>query len=210
MSNKKYIYNIRYFYNLKFYTCNFVYAPKYETEYIIFLFDKIMKIDKNIKYVFDICAGTGCIGIILKKKYFFLDIVLVDKNFYAIKCIKKNLKLYNLNISFFYKNIFEFLNVCCDVVVCNPPYICSNDIDKNVSNEIYNSLNGGINGNDFILKLLFFLNDIKYIIFELGSIEQFNLIENIILKENWKCIDFIKPYTNLKICFCIFEKIKIF
>lgn len=207
ITNKKikiYFYK-KYFYNFEFFSCKYVYGPKYETEYIIYLFQQILLKDKNINSIYDVCSGTGCIGITLKKLYKSKNISLIDKNKYAIQCINKNLKLHNLNTDIIHNDVFN-MELKADVIVCNPPYIKTKNIKENTLNEISVSLDGGENGINFTLKLFQISQNIKYIILELGSKEQMNdIINTEKILNKWNCIEKIKPYENIEICFCVFK-----
>ena len=198
-----------YFDSLEFFTNKFVYYSKHETEYIVSLFCNLISKQNNIYRVFDICAGNGCIGISIKKRYRDLEVILLDKNIYAIECIVKNIILHSVKINFFWQNVFCFSTIACDVVVCNPPYIESKVLEKQtLFQTIYDSLNGGVDGLEFILKLFLILKNVHYVILELGSVNQFRILEKKI-KNIWKCIEFFKPYEKSLVCFCTFKNLQI-
>ena len=193
----------RYFYDFIFFTSKFVYGPKYETEYIIFLFNRLVNKIK-IKNVYDICSGTGCLGLTIKLLYPNINVTLLDNNIYAIECIVKNTIFHNLLVSILYENIKTFNQVICDVIVCNPPYIDTCNVNKKYNKQIFLSLDGGNNkGTSFTNTTIVNIKQVKYFILELGDKEQLEII----LKKNKhiKCIDYIKPYDNMKICFCTLE-----
>ena len=199
----------KYFYNFKFYYSEFVYFPRYETENIIFLFEQYLQKDKNIVKVLDVGTGTGCIGITLKKLYPYLQIELCDINKFAIEHSLLNVTKHSLDINVYYKDFFKIENINTDVIVCNPPYICSEKVSKKENKFIQKSKDGGVNGTVFILKLMKKCTNVKYVILEIGSEQQFvKLCENTVMKK-WKCIKFLKPYNNAIVCFCIFQNLQI-
>ena len=196
---------IAYFYNYKFFTSKYVYGPKYETENIILLFKKLIeKYNKNRVIIYDLCSGSGCLGITIKKLYKNNIVKLVDNNIYAIYCMIKNIIEHNIDVSIEYENIFNISNHC-DIIVSNPPYIAKNLIKSGCNKYIHNSLNGGENSIDFIIKMFTYFNNVYFIILELGSDQQ--LLEINKIKHNFSCIFYYKPYNNAKICFCIFQNI---
>ena len=100
-----------------------VLIPRQETEEMVY---NIIKINLNNKKIVDMCSGSGCIGISIKKKYTNADVTCVDIDKKAIKLSEKNSKINNAKINFinediFNENIIEIGNF--DILVSNPPYI---------------------------------------------------------------------------------------
>ena len=100
-----------------------VLIPRQETEEMVY---NIIKINLNNKKIVDMCSGSGCIGISIKKKYTNADVTCVDIDKKAIKISEKNSKINNVKINFinediFNENIIEIGNF--DILVSNPPYI---------------------------------------------------------------------------------------
>ena len=100
-----------------------VLIPRQETEEMVY---NIIKINLNNKKIVDMCSGSGCIGISIKKKYTNADVTCVDIDKKAIKLSEKNSKINNVKINFinediFNENIIEIGNF--DILVSNPPYI---------------------------------------------------------------------------------------
>ena len=159
-----------------------------------------------IKNVFDVCAGTGCIGISLKKKYMNLNVTLLDVNPHAIDCINHNLYTHKLTCNVIHANAFDY-EVRCDVVVCNPPYVRTDFVLQDQNQYIHKSLYGGCDGLYFCKK---FLKNVsaKYVIFELGSMYQVDVFLIFCEKLKWKCVLKFKPYDNLHVCFVIIENSK--
>ena len=134
-------------------------VPRPETELLIY---KIVKYYKNKKInILDIGTGSGCILLsILKELKNSRGIGLdISKNAIRTAIINsKNLKLYNRS-KFKIFDINNFNLGKYDLIVSNPPYICSGDI-RNLSLDIRNfepliALNGGYDGLDLIKKVIY-------------------------------------------------------
>ena len=193
------IFKRAYFYGLKFYINDNVLSCRPETEILI---DKVLEncSDKDIK-VLDLCAGSGCIGITLKSLG-YNDVTCLDISKKACKVIKKNCKKLNQNVQVIRSNLFEKIHDKYDVIVSNPPYIKSSEIDK-LDNEVkyYDpiiSLDGGSDGLYFYKQIISnadkYLTEQGKILFEIGYDEAKSVCE-ILNKYNYNS-KVIKDYSN--------------
>lgn len=120
-------------------------TPRPETEYLA----QIIRDDnQNPKAVLDMCAGSGCIGLSLAKAGH--KVTLVDISRGAIKSIKKNAQINDLEVSVIRSDFFNKVTGKYDIIVSNPPYLDEGDM-KGVSVEVkkydpYIALFGGIDG----------------------------------------------------------------
>lgn len=111
--------------------------PRVETEGLVKLtYEKIIKNNLPHKYIADICSGTGCIAIYMKKKF-------SDSIVYAIE---KYVNTYEVGLENFKKNnveVIALLGSRCeplikrrlklDVLISNPPYVEKmDDIEEKV------------------------------------------------------------------------------
>lgn len=115
------------FYGLKIKVTKEVLIPRPETEILV---DKIVKEllteDLKNKVLLDLCTGTGCIGLALKKKFNDLTVYLSDLSEEALKIAKENGK--GLDVHYFHGDMFEpFSFQKFDYIVCNPPYISQDE-----------------------------------------------------------------------------------
>lgn len=108
--------------------------------------------------VLDLCAGSGCIGLAVAANVPQCRVVLADVSEDALRVCKQNVRRCGLNAQVVCMladakqppaaNLWDF-----DVIVCNPPYIPSADIDSlDVSVKDYEprlALDGGTDGLDF-------------------------------------------------------------
>lgn len=121
------------FLNCRFQVNSSVLIPRQETEILV---DKIIKIlskeeDLTNKTLWDICCGSGCIGISIKKQFPSLNVVLSDISPEAIEVAKKNAKLNAVDLSVLQGDLFEpFDKKKAHFIVCNPPYVAEEELDQ--------------------------------------------------------------------------------
>ncbi len=123
-------------------------SPRPETA---ILCEYVLKENHDLK-VLDMCAGSGCIGLALKKGGFD-DVTLCDVSSSALRMAKKNAKNNGLDVKFVKSNMFESIVKTYDIIVSNPPYIRRADI-KTLSKEVRKfdpklALDGGQDGLDY-------------------------------------------------------------
>lgn len=112
-----------------------VLIPRPETEELVQWICETIEVNKPHKIV-DICTGSGCIAIALKKYFATSHIYGTDISPPAIAMAQKNAALNGVEINFLANDIMAddektFLNQA-DVVVSNPPYVSVSD-KKNMS-----------------------------------------------------------------------------
>jgi release factor glutamine methyltransferase len=130
-----------YFYGLKFIVNNHVLIPRQDTEILIDFIIKKHKNEKNLK-ILDICSGSGCIAISLKKNLPTADIYAVELSDQAIEVMEQNCALNGTNdIKIFKHDVLSNdklpFDEGFDIVVSNPPYILESEkatMHKNVVN----------------------------------------------------------------------------
>ena len=131
--------------------------PRPDTEVLV---EKALKVIKKGDRVADFCTGSGCIGLSLLLFTPLENITLVDLSSDALEVARGNAKKHYL------ENRCELIlgDICTlnfenkfDVIVSNPPYIPSRDIDtlsSEVKKEPRLALDGGEDGLDIIRFLL--------------------------------------------------------
>lgn len=112
------------FCGLTFFIDKKVLAPRDITQQMTCDFIKHIKNKKGIK-VYDLCAGSGNIGIAIKKHCPNADVICLDKYQYCIDNIEKNCQLNKVKIKIIKENVLKFLNKSTklDYIISNPPYI---------------------------------------------------------------------------------------
>ncbi len=143
------------FYALTFSVGDGVLIPRPETEFLVEnVLNEIKNVDNPI--VFDVCAGSGCIGITIAKLRPDAKVYLFEKEDKAFYYLTKNFEKFSLrNVIAVQCDIFDYdfsLLPLADAVVSNPPYIKSEEIaflQSEVQNEPRTALDGGKDGLDF-------------------------------------------------------------
>ncbi len=140
------------FYDMTFYVGEGVLIPRPETEMLVdFALEKIQNIESPV--IYDLCAGTGCIGLTIAKHRRDAQVYLFEKEEKAFNYLLKNKEKYKLNNATVVQcDIFnfDFSEIpLCDVLLSNPPYIESdeiNDLQSEVLFEPFSALDGGEDG----------------------------------------------------------------
>ena len=101
-----------------------VLIPRVETEEIVQRVIKENKGRKNLK-IADVCCGSGCIAIALKKAFPDANIYAYDISEEALKKSKENAEKNKEKINYFKENILKSKekNQEFNIIVSNPPYI---------------------------------------------------------------------------------------
>lgn len=138
-----------YFYGLEFYVNNNVLSPRQETELLV---ENALKIIKTGDKVLDLCTGSGAIAISLAKNC-DAQIMASDISPKALYVAKRNAKKLSADIKFIKSNMFDKIDEQFDIIVSNPPYIASDDVN-NLEREVKDydptiALDGGKDGLDF-------------------------------------------------------------
>jgi len=136
-----------------------VLIPRQETEILV---EKIIKDLKSCnlegKELWDVCCGSGYIGIALKKHLPELRVVLSDISPEALEIAKENASTNDVEVEILQGDLLKpFLQRKADFFVCNPPYIAEKEYDTlDVEVRKYEpklSLISGESGLEFYVKL---------------------------------------------------------
>jgi release factor glutamine methyltransferase len=97
-----------------------VLIPRQETELLV---DKIAKeIDPEGTTLWDVCCGSGCIGIALKKKFPQMRVILSDISGDALAVARRNAEINGVEVEIKQGDLLDPFDQV-DYVVCNPPYV---------------------------------------------------------------------------------------
>lgn len=170
---------------VEFYHCHIqvkpgVLIPRQETEILV---SKIVECfpdaAPNAPFeVWDICCGSGSIGIALKKARPLWNVTLSDLSDVALQVARGNSQRNEVAVSFFQGDLLQpFQGKKADLVVCNPPYITEEEfvhLDPSVRNfEPKLALVGGVTGLEFYQRLAHelphYLNVGAKVFFEIGT-----------------------------------------
>ena len=199
----QYIINKQNFYGLDFYVDESVLIPRYDTENIV---DRIVKDCKENKClsVLDLCTGSGCIAVCLKKNG-FEKVYAADISDKALAVAKHNAKLNNADIIFLQSDLYENFpkEIRFDIIVSNPPYISTDkiaELETQVKDfEPKLALDGGKDGLDFYKKILKlskdFINKSGRLYLEIGY-DQAKEVVDLAKKEGYYNIEIIKDLSG--------------
>lgn len=204
-----YILGKRDFYNVKLDIDPSVLIPRNETEQLVDLIEKRLT-NVEDKVLVDLCCGSGCIGVSLKKKIPSITVIGVDISDKALDVAKKNAKKNNVDVSFILGDFLTPLNgMKVDFVVCNPPYISKEEylsLSPDVKNfEPKIALLADRDGLEYYLRLNEGLNSIlnkgAEVFLEIGY-KQGKRIKEIFSNEKYKDVEIVKDYYgNDRFCF---------
>ena len=165
--------------------------PRPDTELIVEEALNYLPIDKS-KKILDIGTGSGCIIISLVKERRKCKATALDISLKAIKVAKTNAKLHQLEnkINFINIDIDKYKSYNYDLIISNPPYINSVDLnrleDDIKSHEPKLALSGGSDGfrciNNVIIKSKKLLKINGKLILEIGHKQTNRTVK--MLKEN--------------------------
>ena len=199
------------FYNLYFPYNKNTLTPRLETE---LLAERIIKdINKGSKNkeikVLDMCTGSGCLGLSIANES-SACVTFSDISKKAIKVAKNNAKTNNMSdkdITFVISDLFDNITDKYDIIVCNPPYIKSEDLSK-LEIEVRDfdpvlALDGGKDGLDFYRKIIKVLpeyldlsNKMGKIYFEIGFGQSDAIVK--LLSKDFEEIEVIKDYSGIE------------
>lgn len=137
-----------------------VLIPRPETEILVdFAVEKIQK--HKYKTVFDLCCGSGCIGLSIAKLCRDVKVYCVDVSDKALEYTRLNKELLDVdNVTVVKSDIREsegFIGLPRpDIILSNPPYICTDEIKElqpEIAFEPSLALDGGIDGLSFYRSL---------------------------------------------------------
>lgn len=104
-----------------------VLIPRPETELLVEKVTSYIK-ERYVK-VLDMCTGSGCIAVSIDRMCANADVTAVDISEKALKVAGENNVNNQGRVTFVQSDLFENINETYDVIVSNPPYIPTSDID---------------------------------------------------------------------------------
>lgn len=170
------------FYKEEYFVEEGVLIPRCDSETLVET--AIEYLPRNTKF-YDICTGSGCIGLSVANNRRDLTATLLDISPHSEKVAKKNVAALKLSdrVSFRRFDLFKDCDTLHDfsAVVMNPPYITASEmkqLPKNVLSEPSLALDGGEDGLDFYRFVAGSeVFDRKILIFEIGNKQGDALIE---------------------------------
>ena len=133
-----------------------VLVPRFDTELLV---SEALEMVPDATAVLDIGTGSGCIAIVLSKHLPGAKVVAVDLSEQALAVARRNALKNGADVEFLSGSLFEPVGGrTFDLIVSNPPYIPTADIDT-LEPEVrfwdpLQALDGGADGLDFYRKLI--------------------------------------------------------
>jgi len=130
--------------------------------------------------VLDLCAGTGCLGILAAHHYASAEVVLVENDLIAIELAAENIDLHKVKdrVSQVNADVMNGLPNDLgkfDLILCNPPYVDRIDMGalaEEFKKEPVYGLDGGVDGLDVLTKIVGlaaeFLTETGFLVCEAG------------------------------------------
>jgi len=187
------------FMGLEFDITEDVLIPRQDTESLV---EEVLKVCEG-KIVLDMCTGSGCIIISLAKLSNVLKAVGVDISENALSVAEKNANKHKVEVELIQSNLFENVEGAFDIIVSNPPYIPTGEIDRLMpevrDHEPLTALDGAVDGLLFYRQITVALkNHLKkngYIFFEIGY-DQGSEVSEILQKEGFYDITIKKDLSG--------------
>jgi len=160
------------FMGLEFEVTEDVLIPRQDTEVLV---EEVLKICSG-KKVLDMCTGSGCIIISLSKLTKLQKAIGVDLSEKALMIAVKNANKHMVEIDFLQSDLFDLVDESYDVIVSNPPYIPTGEIESLMPevklHEPLTALDGSSDGLLFYRKITLasrvHLNKDGFLFFEIG------------------------------------------
>lgn len=129
---------------------------------------------RGYKTVLDMCSGSGCLAIAIKR-HTDAAVTLSDISEQALKIAGENARLNGVEVTMLNSDLFSNISGKYDCIVCNPPYLSSEDmslLQNEVRYEPQLALFGGDDGLEFYRRIAAdykkHLNDGGSLLMEIG------------------------------------------
>lgn len=191
------------FYGFNFYVDSRVLIPRFDTEFLVK--EAISNLKPGKKDMLDICTGSGCIALSVKKTLPYVNMEASDISAKALRVARKNAKrIVDRNyISFKKSDMFNNIKGKFDVITANPPYICESEylsLDAYVADyEPKGALFGGKDGLSYYRIIARdakeHMKDMGVLIIEAGYGQKNSIDE--IFAADYKTVKWIKDFSNI-------------
>lgn len=121
----QYLTGVQEFMGLEFQVNSNVLIPRQDTECLV---EEVLKYSTG-KRVLDVCTGSGCIIISLAKLGSLSGAFACDLSEKALEVARSNADQLDARIEFFQGDLFAPISGTYDIIVSNPPYICSDALE---------------------------------------------------------------------------------
>lgn len=183
-----------------------VLIPRQDTEILVEEALKLCRENTQIVQVLDMCTGSGCIAVSMKKlAEHEICVTAVDLSAAALETAKRNAAKNDCEIRFLESNLFENTGTQkYDLILSNPPYIRSDVIptlmEEVKDHEPWMALDGEKDGLFFYRRITQeaekYLNPGGYLMYETGY-DQAEAVEEILQEHGFGKIRIVKDLAGL-------------
>jgi len=190
-----------------------VLIPRQETEILVEKALEVLKCSSaqvlQKRQILEIGTGSGCIAIALAKYMPGCNITATDISSDALELAKENALLNDVlnKIEFIQGDLFTPYPVPCtlyDIIVSNPPYVASVDIDglqPEIQYEPRAALDGGKDGLDFYRRIIaqspVYLRDEGFLMLEIGFGQREAVVDIFEFSSKFEIIETAKDYSGI-------------
>lgn len=193
------------FMGLEFIVDENVLIPRQDTELLV---EKAIEFVKNLDSenvkILDMCTGSGCIAVSLAKFLGVKKIVGADISKKALAIARKNAYKNKVKCEFIESDLFQNIHEEFSIIVSNPPYIRTNEINELMAEvkdyEPVSALDGGKAGLDFYRSIA---REAKkhfekqgFLLFEIGY-DEAEFVRNILTGNGYTDISLFKDLAGL-------------
>lgn len=150
----------------------------------------------------DLCSGSGCIALALKKEIPLAEVYAVELSSDALKYLESNVEMNSSDVKIVSGDVLKTETAekfrDFDIIVSNPPYLTEeemNDLQTEVQKEPSSALFGGTDGLDFYRKITsLWKNSLRnggWLCYEFGM-GQHGDVEKILTENNFSDIRFAR------------------
>lgn len=194
------------FFGYKFKVGKGVLIPRDDTEVLLRVCLDFLKNKKNAK-VLDLCSGSGALAIAIAKET-DANVTALEKSAEALPYLCENININKAEIEVIAGDVFkcsdDFDDGYFDLILSNPPYVKSNEIEtlqKEISFEPKIALDGGEDGYDFYRHIVKnYSKKLKksgMMAFELGE-GQFSTVKALMENENFCDIGYELDFGDIQ------------
>lgn len=177
-----------------------VLIPRQDTEILV---EEVRKTADG-KKVLDMCTGSGCIIISLQKLSKLKKAFGADISGKALDVAGENAKLLEAEVTFIESDLFQNIEGKYDIIVSNPPYIESAEVDELMpevrEHEPRIALDGTEDGLWFYRKIIgeaeHYLTENGELFFEIGY-NQGQAVKQLMLEKGYREVKIIKDLSGL-------------
>lgn len=188
------------FMGLPFFVSRDVLIPRQDTEILV---EEVMKYADR-KAILDLCTGSGCIILSLSRLCRLERACGADLSLEALAIAEKNRHRLGAQASFIQSDLFEQVKGSFDIIVSNPPYIKSREIDTLMPEvrlfEPRLALDGSEDGLFFYRKIIKeagdYLNSRGLLFFEIGA-DQGKAVAGLLEEAGYCQIEIIRDLAGL-------------